>query len=134
MRPRGAYLQGATRLAALPPLYTRLPTLPLTAHGLYNLSVCSLVPQACNPPRQQTCFQTPSHTFEARCGVCSGTGWARSYSRGRGGGRGGLASCMVCHGIGEYLAPEGLLCWRLYTSTEQPPGAAVCDTVLQVSP
>ena len=44
--------------------------------------------------------QTPAHTYEARCMVCSGTGWARNVSNGR---RGHLHTCIACHGLGECM-------------------------------
>jgi hypothetical protein len=49
-----------------------------------------------------TPLQTPMHVYEARCTHCYGTGWSRLPSNGR---RGHLATCVVCHGLGEQTPP-----------------------------
>ncbi|GBF90286.1 hypothetical protein Rsub_02392 [Raphidocelis subcapitata] len=51
--------------------------------------------ELCDP--QESICKTPSHTYEAECLVCSGTGWARNASNGR---RGTLGTCILCHGLG----------------------------------
>ncbi|KAF8065527.1 hypothetical protein HT031_003128 [Scenedesmus sp. PABB004] len=47
------------------------------------------------------------HVYEARCGVCSGTGWARAPTNGR---RGQLSTCMLCHGLGYVRRTTSRFC------------------------
>jgi hypothetical protein len=55
------------------------------------------------------------HVYEARCTHCYGTGWSRLPSNGR---RGHLATCVVCHGLGEQTASSP-------SSQQQHPGGYV---------
>lgn len=66
--------------------------------SLLTLSCCFCCCRCC-----LLLLQTPLHVYEARCTVCSGTGWARAPSNGR---RGHLGTCIVCHGLGETAAAQ----------------------------
>lgn len=80
--------------------------------------------------------QTPAHTYEARCTVCSGTGWARNASNGR---RGHLHTCVACHGLGEGRGKASVVwhaCWahRSRPHARCRPRQARLDSACELSP
>jgi len=89
--------------AVVKPLHSQAPspTPPHPAHpGTYTYIHQTMMrdEETCDP--YESLCKTPTHTYEAACAVCCGTGWARNSRSGRRGG-GGLGTCLVCHGMGE---------------------------------
>ncbi|KAI8469885.1 MAG: hypothetical protein J3K34DRAFT_269319 [Monoraphidium minutum] len=64
--------------------------------------------EACDP--QERACKTPAHTYEARCGACSNTGWARGAGSASSGRRGNLHTCVVCHGLGYVRRTTARFC------------------------
>ncbi|GBF88041.1 hypothetical protein Rsub_00753 [Raphidocelis subcapitata] len=106
--------QGSTPLSLFHP-FRNLPPVGSTMHA--SEEFCD--------PEEHIC-KTPSHTYEAACACCSGTGWSRGRA-GRGGRGGRLGVCLACHGIGYVRHTTARFCpdstQHLTLARDAPPPA-----------